>query len=275
MAEPKRTYASMFAGAGSQSNPSSNNDSSKSIPPTTKQSTTSKPQPSNNQDGPTKASNGPSISRQAKYTRPKQQQQEPNNHYIPETQRTNTHGSSRKDSTVYVLTFLTSKSHHDTMTSLRKKYFPPHLNKLDAHLTLFHALPGDALSSDIIPTLQSVARSTSPFPLNASRPFMLGKHGIAIAVPKTKGGEPAAQIHETLQAEWMEMLSPQDAAKGGFRAHYTVMNKVDDESVVQKGFEEIKGGWEGCEGVVEGLSLFRYERGRWVRFEDYKFEGPE
>ncbi|WP_228763515.1 2'-5' RNA ligase family protein [Brevundimonas sp. SPF441] len=27
--------------------------------------------------------------------------------------------------------------------ALRRRHFPPHLNQIPAHLTLFHALPGD------------------------------------------------------------------------------------------------------------------------------------
>lgn len=157
------------------------------------------------------------------------------------------------------------------MTSLRKQYFPPRLNKLDAHLTLFHALPGTHLQDSILPTLSSVAAATSPFPILAAKPFRLNK-GIAIGVPKTKGGDRARDIHSTLQESWKDFLSEQDG-RGGVKVHYTVMNKVDDEGVVAKAFEEVQGSWRGNEGVAEGLSLFRYEKGYWVHFEDFRFTG--
>lgn len=152
------------------------------------------------------------------------------------------------------------------MTALRKKYFPPKLNKLEAHLTLFHALPESKLEETIVPTLTRVAAQTQSFDIHASSPIRM-KKGFAIAVPKAKGGEKAQSVHAALQGPWKQegWLSEQDG--GGFRVHYTVMNKVDDEEEVAAAMEEVKASFKGDKGRVEGLGLWRYERGywRWVR----------
>lgn len=151
---------------------------------------------------------------------------------------------------------------------MRKKYFPPKLNKLDAHLTLFHALPGSKLEDEILPALQEVADSTSKFQLLASSPFKLRK-GIAIGVPKSHGGDDARNVHTQLKSRWHDFLSDQDA--GGFAAHYTIMNKVDDSKQVDQAFQDVEDQWRPCRGTVEGLSLWRYDRGYWQWQQNFGF----
>lgn len=158
------------------------------------------------------------------------------------------------------------------MTDLRKRYFPKKINKLAAHLTLFHALPESKLESKIIPTLLEVTKSTSPFRVEATEPFRL-KKGFAISVSGQHGGSQARAIHQQLQEAWSGegWLSQQDA--GGCRVHYTLMNKVDDESEVQNALDEVKSFWKGDGGKAEGLALWRYDCGFWRWERKFSFEG--
>ncbi|KAH0380868.1 hypothetical protein KCU92_g7356, partial [Aureobasidium melanogenum] len=199
-------------------------------------------------------------------------QQQGNRHGGPGHRRTPspsyTPKTSSAEDAVYVLTLLTDAKHHRILTEMRKKYFPPRLNRLDAHITLFHALPGSLLEESIKPTLRDISSKTKQFHLLAATPFRLNK-GIAIGLPKSSGGDDARQVHQQLKAAWSDFLSRQDA--GGFAAHYTIMNKVDDEKEVQKAFEQVQQEWKGCHGTVLGLSLFKYDRGNWVHDEDFKF----
>lgn len=186
------------------------------------------------------------------------------------------HTSNQHDN-VYVLTLLTDKPHHDRMTRLRTRYFPRHLNKLDAHLTLFHALPASHLQDSVIPVLEFVARETAPFTVRATRPFRL-KKGIAIAVAKTQGVAQADAVHRALLEPWFKsgFLSEQD--QGACRVHYTIMNKVDDEREVSRAFEEVSREFGGGEevGIAVGLGLWRYERGWWRWERGFEFgEGGE
>ena len=157
------------------------------------------------------------------------------------------------------------------MTALRKKYFPKHLNKLAAHLTLFHALPGSKLESSIVPTLEEVANKTAPFPIRASDPFRLRK-GFAVSISEHEGRKKGKQIHKLLQDAWMteRFLSDQDA--GGCRLHYTLMNKVDDEITVNRAYQELSEQWKGDSGMVEGLALWEYDRGFWRWQRKFGFE---
>ena len=170
--------------------------------------------------------------------------------------------TTSEDEDVYVLTILTDKLHHDRMTELRTKYFPKRINKLAAHLTLFHALPRSMLESDIVPHLELVASETEPFKVQATHPFRL-KRGIAIAIAKSEGGQQSQNVHRRLQQPWLQegFLSDQDA--GGCRVHYTIMNKVDDEADVANALEEVQATFKGDEGNAEGLGLYKYDRGYW------------
>ena len=180
-----------------------------------------------------------------------------------------------EDEDVYVLTFLTGKAHHQRMTKLRKKYFPKRINKLAAHLTLFHALPGSKLDSDIIPAVQSVAGSTEPFSITASEPFRLNKHGIAISVlPQDR----PKQIREELQTPWKDsgFLSQQDAGRSSRSfPHYTVMNKVDDEAEVQNALDELRRDFKPDRDAVVGLALYRYDKGYWKWFRNFDFKSSD
>jgi hypothetical protein len=206
------------------------------------------------QNTPTQRNNNPSNPRQKRTTSPS---------HIPKT-------SQQGQEPVYILTLATDAAHQKRMTALRTKYFPPKLNKLGAHLTLFHALPESKLESTIIPTIKRVVASRKPFEINAAKPFRM-KKGIAISVPKHQGGEQAQEVHRALLGSWEEegWLSEQD--QGGMRAHYTIMNKVDDEGEVAGAMEEVVGSWKGDRGTVVGLGLWRYERGYWKWVEVFEF----
>lgn len=207
-----------------------------------------------------------SSPRQGQKPQPEGRKRTPSPSHIPRT------GSGDGEEDVYVLTLLTDKPHHLRMTDLRKKYFPKKINKLAAHLTLFHALPRSKIESSIVPTIQDVISHTSPFKIHATSPFHL-KKGFAISIASQNGGRQAKAVHAELQDVWKKegWLSEQDA--GGCRVHYTLMNKVDHELEVQEAFEELKREWKDDWGIAEGLALWRYDRGWWRWERGFNFEG--
>ena len=89
--------------------------------------------------------------------------------------------------------------------------------------------------------------------------------GIEAVVPEAK------VICEELRGRWEGFLSKQDR---GFRAHYTVQNKVDEEEVIERTLEEVKA-FEGSTGTVDGLSLYRYDKGYWRHERDFWFAKGE
>lgn len=180
--------------------------------------------------------------------------------------------TENNDETRYIVTLYTNAELHDKVTLMRKRYFPKHLNKLSAHLTLFHALPESRLESDVVPLLESFTSKTAQFPIIAGPPFAMNK-GIGISVPRQKGGQEARNVHEALLKVWSEggFLTSQDARHSG--VHYTIMNKVDDPKEVSKALQQVKSEWTETVGTAVGLALWQYDRGYWRSERLFPFEG--
>ena len=253
-APPQQSWANMASSAHAASQQKQSNLSSQSKPAIA--GGRERSQKSHNSSSPTAKTQSTNTDNERA-----NRKREPSPAHVPRT--------SSPEKEVYVLTYLTNQKHHQTMTELRNKYFPARLNKLEAHLTLFHALPGSKLEDAIIPTLERTAASIEQFHVMAATPFKL-KKGIAIGVPKSAGGDAAKSVHAQLRNDWQPFLSDQDA--GGFAAHYTIMNKVDDEKEVTRAFQQVEDSFRACSGTVQGLSLWRYDRGHWEWFRDFEFQ---
>lgn len=169
---------------------------------------------------------------------------------------------------MYILTLLADSKLHRAMNDIRKRYFPPQLNKLEAHITLFHALPESRLDGVVLPAIKDLVQTTSPFQLGATTPFKL-KKGIAIGMPKDHGGNAARWVYQSFQRQWRDFLSPQDMS---FQAHYTVMNKVDDRKKVDNAFAQLQSNWKPHFGTAEGVSLWKYNAGHWDLVEHHRFK---
>lgn len=172
-----------------------------------------------------------------------------------------TANTPHKDEDSYILALHTEPEHHKRITALRTQYFPTNLNKLSAHIALFRALPSSKLSvfeADI----STLAEKQTPFPLATGKAYLLS-HGVAIEAH----APPARGIYDALKEKWEGFLSRQDKS---FKAHYTIQNKVEAE-VPEKTLEEVRENFEGSRGWVDGLSLFRYDRGYWRHMKDFMF----
>lgn len=168
---------------------------------------------------------------------------------------------------VYILTLKLTESIAQPMTEMRERFFPRKLNRIPAHLTLFHALPHSQLEA-LEHGLSQISSSLQPFPVSSGKPFRMRK-GVGINVDA--GYTTMKEVHERLQTQWLPFLSDQDA--GGFRPHWTVMNKVDDEHEVGSAFDTIRKELVAGnqEGEALGLDLWRYNRGNWQWAREYKF----
>lgn len=150
------------------------------------------------------------------------------------------------------------------LDALRHAHFPPERNVLDAHLTLFHKLPGDEVET-VGADLRAVAEDFAPLPLTFSEPMFLGR-GVAVRV------ECAAlhAVRERLAARWRAWLTAQDRQR--FRPHVTVQNKVasDRARALHGAMAE---GWAPRTGVGTGLALWRYLGGPWAPVAEIPFGG--
>lgn len=143
---------------------------------------------------------------------------------------------------------------------LRQAHFPPAINYLDAHLTLFHHLPDVPAVTDL---LRTVAGAQPPVPLEVTGPMKLGR-GVAFRIKS----EPLTELQAYLKWQWREHLTPQD--QQGFRAHVTVQNKVDP-AAANALYEALSASFRPFTATGTGLSLWEYHGGPWRKREDFAF----
>lgn len=74
----------------------------------------------------------------------------------------------------------TDEAHHEAVTALPNRYFPPKLNKLSAHIALFRALPGSELAA-IEAAIQDAVCQRYPFSISTGQAFLLS-HGVGLEV---------------------------------------------------------------------------------------------
>lgn len=147
---------------------------------------------------------------------------------------------------------------------LRRTHFPPERNVVPAHLTLFHALPGDQ-EETLGETLKAAASRTQALTISVRGPWSLGR-GVAYRI--------ASPPLEALRAELANAFAPhltrQDAAP--WRPHITVQNKVDPDAAKQL-LQKLQHDFEPFDIVAEGLLVWRYLGGPWEPLARLAFEG--
>lgn len=149
------------------------------------------------------------------------------------------------------------------MNDLRKQYFPPKRNFLEAHVTLFHALPAEH-EDEIKQLLSQLAANTPIFDIVYDKPMLLGK-GVALDAEKSKIGG----LHRKMQHIWQPWLTPQDSQR--LRQHVTIQNKVEPEEA-KKLYEELKQTWQALHCKATGFELYRYVAPRWQFMQQFKFQ---
>jgi 2'-5' RNA ligase len=148
------------------------------------------------------------------------------------------------------------------LDALRRQYFPPERNQVPAHLTLFHALPGEK-AAQVRRELAEICRRQKPFPIEATGLRSLG-HGVAIAFSSAE----LVRLRQMLAHEWRDWLTAQDSAK--IAPHVTVQNKVGAD-VAQATLRELEAGFRPFTARAEGLNLWRYLGGPWQLDKAFRF----
>jgi 2'-5' RNA ligase len=134
---------------------------------------------------------------------------------------------------------------------LRTRYFPPDINSLPAHLTLFYALTDEQVSG--LPAAGTGLADRS-IPLQFVRPILIG-HGVAIEV----AGRELSDLHVRLTEVLGHGLTRQD--RQTFRPHVTIQNKVTREAAMET-FPAVRQVFSAWAGHGIGLDIWRYLDGR-------------
>ena len=135
---------------------------------------------------------------------------------------------------------------------------------MPAHLTLFHALPGDEIAP-ICRELDRVARRQGPIRLGLAKPRSLGR-GTALAFSSAA----LTSLRHGLAREWAAWLTPQDA--GGFQPHVTIQNKVAPDAA-RSLLASLQAAPPAIDPVGEGLQLWHYRGGPWEPARRFRFIG--
>ena len=160
-----------------------------------------------------------------------------------------------------VVTLLLDDTSQQRFDELRRRHFPPERLVVGAHVTLFHALPGDA--EQRVREVLASAADRRPFPVHVTGVRMLGR-GVAydLAAPE------AAAAHAQIAAAARPELTRQDAQP--FRPHVTVQNKVLPEQA-RALHRELADAFAPWEATAVGLGLWRYLGGPWEPVATWRF----
>lgn len=161
-----------------------------------------------------------------------------------------------------ILTLKLDQPTFETLDRLRQQHFPPARNIVPAHITLFHALPGDQQPT-IEQTLWDACAATPALEVGFPTLRFLGG-GVAIEVACPALG----RLRRDLAATWSTWLSAQD--RQAYRPHLTIQNKVPSAAARQL-YDQLSHSWTPLAGHGIGLLLWRYLGGPWELVEDFPF----
>ena len=148
---------------------------------------------------------------------------------------------------------------------LRRRFFPPERLHVGAHVTLFHALPGER-EPDIARALAETCATTPAFPVAVAGLRFLGR-GVAYRLTAPD----ALELQAGLRARFDGWLTPQD--RGHWWPHVTVQNKVAPD-VARRTQALLEAEMPPAGVKANGLALWRYLGGPWEAVARYDFTPP-
>lgn len=162
-----------------------------------------------------------------------------------------------------IVTLLLEESAQQRFDRLREQHFPPERNFLSAHVTLFHALPGEHL--DAVRADLAAAADRPSFDVAVTGVRFLGR-GVAYALESPE----VATLRAGLAAAWRPWLTRQDQQLHA--PHVTVQNKVAPD-VARALHGRLLAEFVPYDVRARGLGLWRYLGGPWEPVDELAF-GP-
>ena len=163
--------------------------------------------------------------------------------------------------TPLVATLIMSPSAQSYFNELRKQHFPVGRNYLDAHLTLFHALPD---TPRILEDLGNFVKEQQLFDVIAQTIVSLG-NGTAIKIVSPE----LPLLYQKLQNNWFDILTNQDRQKRNF--HITIQNNVEPQAA-KKWQADLMQDFKPFHFTIHGIKLWRYLGGPWEYLTRFDFE---
>jgi hypothetical protein len=139
---------------------------------------------------------------------------------------------------------------------MRTRWFPPALNLIPAHVTMFHHLPGETVPG-LMDALGAACAGETNMPVGVTGLRHLGR-GVAYTLQA-----PAAEaLRGRLAARWQADLTAQD--RQGWRPHVTIQNKVDP-TVSRALHAALSRDFVPFAAMAVGVRAWRYLGGPWER----------
>lgn len=148
---------------------------------------------------------------------------------------------------------------------LRRRHFPEALNRIPAHATLFHHLPGLS-EPGIVETLAALMRTQAP-PEVAVTGLRFTGRGVAYVLDSEALSAFRARLAERFEG-LEEGLTAQD--RQGWRPHVTVQNKVAP-GTARALHADLEADFTPFRFTAPGLLLWRYLGGPWARRATFSF----
>ncbi|MCW4114195.1 2'-5' RNA ligase family protein [Aurantimonas sp. MSK8Z-1] len=168
------------------------------------------------------------------------------------------------DSAPLIMTLALDEASLTRFEAVRRRLFPPERNRVPAHLTLFHKLPGAARAT-VVSVLYASAEQTLPFDVDVTGVRFIGR-GNAFALDSPR----LLDLRLRLAQRFAEWLTPQD--RQPFQPHVTVQNKVDAGRARQD-HAELCAAFSPWTSRAIGLDLWHYRGGPWERAASFSFGG--
>ena len=160
-----------------------------------------------------------------------------------------------------IVTLLLDDAAQQRFDRLRAAHFPAERNHLAAHVTLFHALPGEHLA-EVREKLASAA-ARPPFDVAVTGVRFLGR-GVALDLAAAE----LSELRGALADAFRPWLTRQDQQRS--RPHVTVQNKVEP-AVARALHADLAAAFTPETVTARGLGLWHYLGGPWSPEAEYGF----
>ena len=166
------------------------------------------------------------------------------------------------DSRPIILTAMMDAGAQSFFDARREQYFPAERNWLRAHITLFHALPGER-------NLQIAACLVGQMAINTMiLASVTGIRNLGGGVAYAIRSDGLSAFRRTLAQEWSSWLTPQD--RQTFSPHVTVQNKVTSAEA-RLTADILTAEFAPFDMAISGIIVWRYDGGPWVLEAEHAF----
>ncbi|HJW15468.1 MAG TPA: 2'-5' RNA ligase family protein [Flavisolibacter sp.] len=159
-----------------------------------------------------------------------------------------------------ILTLALEEYAFQFFNALRKIYYPAHLNKADAHLTLFHLLPSH---DSVIEKVATMAAHQNTITLQVKEPILT-----STGVSYTIESDCLMQLHRDFQRSWESFLIPQDREE--LWPHITIQSQANKEESGEL-LQFLTSNFSGFDAIGTGLQLWENQGGKMKLFREFPF----